>query len=181
MSFLLINGRRSGTGNISEINLDNVERVENNKGAGAVQYGASALGGVINIITNRVKKSFLHMQRRHRHLDYKKNEVGMSGKVNNFDFSLSGSIETQGDYDTGKRQRYYNSGFDSKDRISLNAGWTFWEDNRIAFTFTGYEGDKIGSPSYLSRNDLDDYVDNSLKNYDITYTAIHLTTDGMVS
>ena len=42
---ILINGRRSGTGNIAKISMDNVERIEIIRGPGSVQYGASAMGG----------------------------------------------------------------------------------------------------------------------------------------
>jgi vitamin B12 transporter len=34
-----------------------------------------------------------------------------------------------------------------------------------------YDSDKIGSPSYLSKNDLDDYAEHSIKNFDLSYTG----------
>ncbi len=50
---ILIDGRRAGTGNLAKISMDNVERIEIIRGPGSVQYGASAMGGVINVITKR--------------------------------------------------------------------------------------------------------------------------------
>ena len=50
---LLIDGHRAGTGNISLIPLDNVERVEIVRGPGSVIYGSAAMGGVINVITRK--------------------------------------------------------------------------------------------------------------------------------
>jgi vitamin B12 transporter len=167
---ILIDGRRSGTGNIAEIPLDNVERIEIIRGPGATQYGASALGGVVNIITKQGKDSFsAYAETTMGSWDYSMNEIGASGKINNFDFSFSGSKESQDDYDIPGGQRYYNTGFDSKKRISINAGWSFLENNRIGLTYSSYDSDKIGSPSYLSQNDLDDYAEHSTKNLDLTY------------
>ncbi|MBN1904212.1 MAG: TonB-dependent receptor, partial [Deltaproteobacteria bacterium] len=173
---LLINGRRSGTGNISEIPLDSIERVEIVRGPGAVQYGASALGGVINVITKKGEdKVNAYAETGMGSWNHKNYEMGVSGKINNFDYSLSGSVESQDSYDTGDGVPYYNTGFNSKKRGSISAGYTFMENHRISLSYSGYEGDKIGSPSYLSQNDLDDYVDNHLRNYDLGYTG--KTTD----
>ncbi len=169
---LLINGRRAGTGNLADIPLDNIEKVEIVRGPGATQYGASAVGGVVNIITKQGKGDFsAYAETRIGSWNNKKNSVGASGKFNNFDFSLSGSIESQDDYDTANGQNYYNTGFDSKERISIDTGYTFLETHRIGITFSSYDGNEIGSPSYLSQNDLDAYVDSSNRNYDLTYTG----------
>jgi vitamin B12 transporter len=50
---LLLNGRRMGTGNIGILGLANVERIEIIRGPAGVQYGAAAMGGVVNIITKK--------------------------------------------------------------------------------------------------------------------------------
>jgi vitamin B12 transporter len=52
-SLLLIDGRPSGTTNLATVLLDNVDRVEVLKGPASSIYGASAMGGVINVITRR--------------------------------------------------------------------------------------------------------------------------------
>ncbi len=54
-TLILINGKPSGTRNISTIDLSNVERIEVVKGPNATLYGSDAMGGVINIIT-KVRK-----------------------------------------------------------------------------------------------------------------------------
>ncbi len=46
---------RAGTGRVSVLPVDNVERIEVVRGPGSVIYGGSAMGGVINIITSRGK------------------------------------------------------------------------------------------------------------------------------
>lgn len=53
---LPINGREGGNINLSQINLNNVDRIEVIQGPMSVVYGTDALGGVINIITKNVQK-----------------------------------------------------------------------------------------------------------------------------
>ncbi len=50
---VLINGKPSGTTNLSVISMDNVERVEVVKGPYSVLYGSDAMAGVINVITKQ--------------------------------------------------------------------------------------------------------------------------------
>jgi vitamin B12 transporter len=52
-SLLLIDGRPSGVTNLSTLTLDNVERIEVLKGPASSIYGASAMGGVVNVITRQ--------------------------------------------------------------------------------------------------------------------------------
>ncbi|MDR0355579.1 MAG: TonB-dependent receptor plug domain-containing protein, partial [Deltaproteobacteria bacterium] len=50
---ILLDGLRMGTGNLALFSLVNVERVEIIRGPAASQYGAAAMGGVINVITKK--------------------------------------------------------------------------------------------------------------------------------
>jgi vitamin B12 transporter len=52
-SLLLIDGRPAGSTNLSTVLLDNVERIEVQKGPASALYGPSAMGGVVNVITQR--------------------------------------------------------------------------------------------------------------------------------
>ncbi len=52
-SLLLVDGRPSGVTNLSTLLLDNVERIEVLKGPASAVYGASAMGGVVNVITRQ--------------------------------------------------------------------------------------------------------------------------------
>lgn len=55
---LPINGREGGNINLSQINMNNVDRIEMIQGPMSVVYGTDALGGIINIITKTEKKPF---------------------------------------------------------------------------------------------------------------------------
>ena len=167
---ILINGRRAGTGNLSKIMMDNVERVEIIRGPGSVQYGASAMGGVVNVITRQGQgKASAFVEGSLGSWGNEKIAAGVSGEANALDFSATISREIQDDYDTANGDKYFNTGFDSKERISLNGGWTFAANNRVGVTYTGYQGEGIGNPNYLSANDLDDYVDHSIHTVDLVY------------
>ncbi|WP_319524921.1 TonB-dependent receptor [uncultured Desulfosarcina sp.] len=159
---ILIDGARSGTGQLNKINIDNVERVEIIRGPGSVQYGASAMGGVINVITKKGRgKPSVYVEQTMGSWDFEKTAVGGSGKIKSFDFSFSASTESQGDYSTAEGETYYNTGFDAKDRISANAGWTFMPGNRFGVTYTGYKAENVGNPGYFSSVDKTDKVHTS--------------------
>ena len=159
--------------------MDNVEQIEIIRGPGSVQYGASAMGGVVNVITKKGKKGFTaSAQGTLGSWDYKRAQADLSGKVSRFDYSISASRSTQGDYDTANGTRYYNTGYDSKENIDLNTGFTLWDKNRVGVSFSQYTGDGIGNPDYLSTNNRVNYVDHGLKSYDLYYDG--QTQDGFL-
>ncbi len=52
-SLLLIDGRPSGVTNLASLLLDNVDHIEVLRGPASSVYGASAMGGVVNVITRK--------------------------------------------------------------------------------------------------------------------------------
>ncbi len=56
-----------------------------------------------------------------------------------------------------------------KEDYSFNVGYEFLPGNRIGVIYTKFDTDRAGSPSYLSKNDLDDYSDKSLSSADFIY------------
>lgn len=52
-TLILINGKPSGTNNLSGLSMDNVDRIEIVKGPYSVLYGSDAMAGVINVITRK--------------------------------------------------------------------------------------------------------------------------------
>ena len=90
---VLVDGHRTGADSFSNIELDNTARVEVIRGPGAVQYGAAAMGGVVNIITKRGREKTEGMveagigsQGENRY------KTAASGKGGKLDFSAAGSI-----------------------------------------------------------------------------------------
>ena len=55
---LPITASTSSTVDLSQYLLDDVERIEIVKGASSAQYGSSAMGGVVNVITRRTQEGF---------------------------------------------------------------------------------------------------------------------------
>ncbi|WP_027183874.1 TonB-dependent receptor plug domain-containing protein [Desulfovibrio inopinatus] len=113
-TLVLVDGNPLGSGNLSIIPLDNVERVEVMRGPGSVLYGASAMGGVINIITKRGKGdvsgkvsmeygSFNHVQPR----------GSIQGSVADgaIGYSLAGRVTSDEQYDMGDGDRYDNTAY----------------------------------------------------------------------
>ena len=64
-----------------------------------------------------------------------------------------------------------NTGFDAKKSFSVNLGYSFLDSHRLGVMLNSTEIDKVGTPNYLSANDLDDYRDSDYKAIDFTYTG----------
>lgn len=172
---VLQNGRRAGTGNLAKIMTANVERIEIIRGPGAVQYGSAAMGGVINVITRRGEgRPSAALSGTIGSFGYDEGGVLVAGEQQGLDFSGSFSRAGMDDYDTGAGDRFYNTGYDHIDHYSLNAGYTFLARHRLGAIFTRYYGDGIGSPGYLSSNDLDNSKDSANHSLDLIYDGASL-------
>jgi len=180
---ILLDGHRVSTGNASKIMTKNIERVEIIRGPASVQYGSSAMGGIVNVITKRGKgKPTFFAEGMMGNFGYLEKSAGFSGKVNMFDFSGSFSRSKMDDYDTADNiegDRYYNTGYHRKDNYSLNIGSEFLPGNRVGVIYTNYDADHIGTPDALYKNDLDDYKDSTNRSVDITYDG--MTSEGLFS
>ena len=81
---VLIDGRRSGTGNASKIMTKNIERIEIIRGPASVQYGSAAMGGVVNVITKQGRgKPTAFVEGVLGSYEYQESSVGFSGKYKN--------------------------------------------------------------------------------------------------
>jgi vitamin B12 transporter len=180
---ILLDGHRVATGNASKISTKNIERVEIIRGPASVQYGSSAMGGIVNVITKQGKgKPAFFAEGTLGSFGYLEKSVGFSGKVNMFDFSGSFSRSKMDDYDTADNiegDRYYNTGYHREDNYSLNIGAEFFPGNRIGLIYTNYDADRVGNPDALYQNDFDDYEDSSNRSLDLTYDG--RTAEGLLS
>ncbi len=166
---VLLDGRRAGTGNVAKLLTANVERIEIIRGPGAVQYGSSGIGGVVNIITRRGTANSAMVEAGGGSADTYAGTIGATMLKNNFDFAGTLSAMTRGDYETGGGDEYGNTGYDLKTGISINAGYSFAEGNRLGITYTGYKVDDAGNPGYIDTVDLDDFSDKSNYSVDLRY------------
>jgi vitamin B12 transporter len=86
---VLIDGRPAGTGNLSTLPLDNVERIEIVKGATSSLYGSGGMGGTINVITRKSRGPL------------KVNASALYGsfQTTNFSFHTGGNLTSRLDFD----------------------------------------------------------------------------------
>ena len=185
---VLVDGRRVGTANLAMIPLVNAERVEIIKGPASVQYGTSAIGGVVNVITRRgpgtasAKAAAASAELGGgSYATYKAlGELGFLAKA--VDFSGGLSYLTAGDYNTGNNIKYHNTGVNYKTAYSTNLGVNFNDENRLGMQFLGVRADKMGSPNLISQNNRSEYNDRSNYsmdfNYDGGYSDIGLNWKG---
>lgn len=166
---ILLDGRRAGTGNAVKILNKNIERVEVIRGPGAVQYGSAGMGGVVNVITRQGEENGVFVEGGAGSYGRMESSIGGTVKEGGLDFSGTISTRTLDDYDTGGGDTFHNTGIDRETGVSVNAGYSFDEDQRIGLIFTGYDVEKSGSPGYLSQNDRDDYNDKSNYSLDTRY------------
>ncbi len=108
------NGNGSGA-DISQINLNTIERIEIVEGPMAVNYGANALGGVINLIT----KSTSH----------EKYQLGASVRAETIDNKIGSS--------DGKYAGNVNGSYWINSHLNINA-------NIGVTRFNGYQGEETG-------------------------------------
>ncbi len=166
---VLLDGRRAGTGNVAKILTKNIERIEIIRGPGAVQYGSSGIGGVVNIITRRGAGNSAMVEAGAGSFGEYEGSVGGTVLKNNFDFAGTLTLQTMDDYETGAGVTYDNTGYGMKTGISVNAGYSFAEGNRAGLVFTGFKVDEDGNPGYIGSIDLDDYTDKSNYSVDLRY------------
>ena len=118
-SLLLVDGRPSGVTNLSTLMLDGVERIEVLKGPASAIYGASAMGGVVNVITRRSRGPVAGGGR-----------VGF-GRYNTSEFAghAGGSLGARADFDVA------GTSFNQRDDFRMGNGVV-----RPATSYRAYDG-----------------------------------------
>ncbi|MDR1994815.1 TonB-dependent receptor [Azonexus sp.] len=130
---ILLNGRRAGMSNLALAGLANVDRVEIIRGSSAVQYGSSALGGVINIITKRgdAARPFASVEVGIGSDSLQRQKIALGGAANGFDFAFGGTHESRDDMTYSGGHRWYNTAVDRDQNYNLDLGYTFYKNHRI--------------------------------------------------
>jgi len=169
---VLINGRRSGTANVSKLGLHDVERIEVLRGPGSLLYGSQAIGGVINLITKNGLTDAGPFLRLNTGSFGLVDGVAQYGAANGqWDYFLSVHGSRRGDYDAGAgavESPQRNTGYEQRGAL-FALGYTVDAYNRIAVTTrtdgmydAGFRG---------SSWDWDNVEDRTNRSTDVTYTG----------
>ncbi|MDR2611578.1 MAG: TonB-dependent receptor [Deltaproteobacteria bacterium] len=174
-TMVLLNGHRINNSALNTLSLVNIERVEVIRGPAAVQYGPSALGGIVNIITRRgdgpvTAKAEVGIG------SFKRDDekASISGSYQGLDFSFGGSHASYGDYTTANGNVYRHSQVDDLSGFDADLGYTFSDTHRIGvhYSYQGLKGEVPGldektmlyAPDSFSA--VDDYSYNTTLSYE---------------
>jgi vitamin B12 transporter len=174
-SLILINGHRINNSFLNIIPLVNIDRVEIIRGPAAVQYGASALGGIVNIITRRGDGALTGSIETGAGSFHKMNgRIEFSGSAGPIDFSMGVSETGYGDYKTGDGITYPHTRVNNSNGFDVDVGYSIFDRHRIGihFNYGGLTGEVTGYPDRLqmispnSYSYVDDYAYNSTVSYE---------------
>jgi vitamin B12 transporter len=134
---ILLNGRRVGMSNLALASLANVERVEINRGPSAVQYGPTAMGGVVNVITKHGTglKPFASVEVGFGSDSLKRQKVAFGGTANDFDFSFGGTNSSNDDVTVHNGRRWHHTETDKNQAYNLDLGYTFAKNHRVGIDY----------------------------------------------
>ncbi|MDR2351990.1 MAG: TonB-dependent receptor [Deltaproteobacteria bacterium] len=143
---MLLNGHRIGIASMLRFPAKNIERVEVLRGPAALQYGSSAMGGVVNVITRKGSGPLTGFLQAgigsFRRYD---TAAGFWGEFKNFDYSLGFAQMGQNrDYDTGKGQTYLGTTTNGRTEFNFQAGYTFATEHRVSVIGNFIDLDKYG-------------------------------------
>lgn len=134
-TLVLIDGRPSGSTSFTTLSPESIERVEVLKGPASSLYGASAMGGVVNIITRRSSGPIGgSVSVGYGSFDTRQTDLALGGSIDDrtdFDLAL-GYVNQHGDFRTGAGEKRPNSDFrrtsgkarigsDLTDRVRIDA------------------------------------------------------------
>lgn len=151
-----INNPRDGQAELSNIALENIERIEVMHGPGSSMYGAGAMGGAVNIISKKPPKEKQKTEITSEFGTYRTYIEGLShgarlgkfGYLFNYEFKASDGFRT-------------NSEFDAQD-AGAKLEYEFSPDNTLGLTY-GFYKSRLGAAGTIASPDDDD-EERRLKN-----------------
>jgi vitamin B12 transporter len=169
---ILVNGQRTATGNLAKIMLDAVDRIEMIRGPASVQYGAAAMGGVINVITQKGQEGITaKAELGVGSYGAFKSLAGFSGRHSGLDYFASYSHSSSNDFKDGKGRKYTNSAVGKNNSINASLGYTFNGLHRIGAEFAFTDIEDIGSPGGMSFKSETQTMDKSLQTTRLSYSG----------
>lgn len=133
---ILLNGRRTGNANLTLTGLKNVERIEIIRGPSAVQFGSSAMGGVINIITRSgTEVPTASVELGVGSDDLARQQFGFSGAAGGFDVALGLTNYGRDDMTTSGGRQWYHTGIDHNVNVNVDAGYSINANNRASVSY----------------------------------------------
>lgn len=176
---ILLNGRRIASGNTAILALNNIERIDIMHGPGAVQYGAAAMGGVVNVITrkgvNEATDSFTAMlEGGAGSFNSYKLKAAAAANANNFDATFGYSYYENDDYKDSKGDRYKHTREKGTSAYNLDAGYTFMDLHRVGLNIYYFQAENTYSPqgkSWQTAGSTFGDSDKSNINGDINYSG----------
>ena len=133
---ILVNGRRTGNANAALAGLANIERIEIIRGPSAVQYGSSAMGGVINIITKRGSENITANFEVGLGSDsLKREKFSVNGARKGLDFSLGVTNYERGDLTMKDQIRWYHTNVGNNSMLNADLGYSFNQAHRVGFNY----------------------------------------------
>jgi vitamin B12 transporter len=145
-----------GKMSISDLSTDNIERIEIIHGAQSVLYGSDAIGGVINIITNKGKgKPEFYLSAEGGSFETFREKIGVNGANDKVSYSASISrLDTKGiskaDEDLGNTEQdyYHNTNIsarlDAQLSETVRAGFSIRHvQSKMDYDGTGVDADKV--------------------------------------
>lgn len=146
---VLLNGHRTGNADVGLMGLENVERVEILRGPGAVQYGSSAMGGVVNIITKRGSETpAINAEAGIGSYDRFDQKFGFSGAANGFEIAAGFKHSSRNAYKTGDGgSTWRRTDYDGKSNADIDLGYSFLGNHRLGAHLNYAKIDDGKSPS----------------------------------
>ena len=167
-------GRVAGILDLSRISLGSVERIEIIKGASSSLYGSEALGGVVNIITNKEKSEGFSKKIYYQYgtyntqdmladISYKKNRFSVYGNINQY--SSDGYDLVEGDGQNTVEPFKNRTGglglsYDMKTLGSLDLNYKLFEEDRDGTIFITSPG--VENKSETNENNISLKYQNEL-------------------
>ena len=180
---ILINGRRIGANNAAliDINRDAVDRIEIIRGPSAVQYGSSALGGVVNIIVKRGEEGVQGAaEAGFGSFGLNKQSLAVRGAGGGFDIALSLSQQGRGAYDVSGGDTWAHTNLGSSVAGNFDLGYTFLKNQRVGLNVNLYNQNDAESPDSGFSGSGPNAIgyNNTYNRYDLRNTNVAFEYEG---